>query len=108
MEFGLMTFTSLAVLSLAVIFSTSALADQDLATKNQCMACHALNKKVLGPAYQEIAKKYQGTPDAQAKLTESIRKGGAGKWGQIPMPAQPNLSEADAKALAIWVLSTAK
>ena len=65
-------------------------------------------QKVGGPAYQDVAKKYAGQADASAKVTESIRKGGTGKWGQIPMPAQPALSEADAKTLADWVLSGTK
>ena len=85
-----------------------AVANQQLATKNACLACHAADKKLVGPAYQEVAKKYAGQADAVAKVSESIRKGGAGKWGQVPMPAQPSLSEADAKALAEWILSGAK
>lgn len=79
-----------------------------LAQKNACMACHAVDKKLVGPAYQEIAKKYAGQADASAKLADSIRKGGSGKWGPVPMPAQPALSEADAKTLAAWVLAGAK
>ena len=85
-----------------------AVANQQLAQKNSCLACHAVDKKLVGPAYQDVAKKYAGQTEAVAKLTESIRKGGSGKWGQIPMPAQPNLSEADARTLAEWVLSGAK
>ena len=72
------------------------------------MACHAVDKKLVGPAYQDVAKKYAGQADASAPVTESVRKGGTGKWGRIPMPAQPALSEADAKTLADWVLSGAK
>ena len=83
-------------------------ASLDLATKNACTACHAVDKKLVGPAYQEVAKKYAGQKDAVAKVAESIRKGGSGKWGPVPMPAQANLSEADAKTLATWVLGGAK
>ena len=72
------------------------------------MACHAVDKKLVGPADQDVTKKYAGQADASAKVTESIRKGGTGKWGQIPMPAQPALNEDDAKTLADWVLSGAK
>ena len=79
-------------------------ADQALATKNNCMACHAVDKKLVGPAYRDVARKYAGT-SADA-LATSIRKGGAGKWGPIPMPAQPQLSEADAQKLAAWILNT--
>lgn len=83
-------------------------ASLELAQKNACTACHAVDKKLIGPAYQEVAKKYAGQKDAVATLVASIQKGGSGKWGQVPMPAQPNLSEADAKTLANWILAGAK
>ena len=88
--------------------SLPALANLDLDTKNACTACHAVDKKVLGPSCQDVAKKYAGQRDAVAQLSESIRKGGAGKWGAVPMPAQPALSEADLKTLATWVWGGAK
>jgi len=88
--------------------SLPAAANLALAQKNACTACHAVDKKVLGPAYQEVAKKYAGQKDAAAKLAASIKKGGMGQWGQIPMPAQPALSEADAKTLAEWIVGGAK
>jgi cytochrome c len=101
---------SVAILAAAVAAFTSvpAAANLALAQKNACTACHAVDKKLVGPAYQDVAKKYAGQKDAEAKLLESIRKGGAGKWGAIPMPAQPALSDADAKTLANWVLNGAK
>jgi cytochrome c len=101
---------SLAILAAAVAAFTSvpAAANLALAQKNACTACHAVDKKLVGPAYQEVAKKYAGQKDAEAKIVESIRKGGSGKWGAIPMPAQPGLSDADAKTLANWVLNGAK
>lgn len=83
-------------------------ADMQLAQKNACTACHAVDKKLVGPAFQDVAKKYEGQPDAVSKLADNIRKGGSGKWGAVPMPAQPALSEADAKTLAQWVLGGAK
>lgn len=92
----------------AMVCTVSAHANLALAQKNTCTACHAVDKKLLGPAYQDVAKKYAGQKDASAQLTESIRKGGSGKWGPVPMPAQPNLSEADSKTLADWVLAGAK
>ncbi len=101
------TLPLLAAIAMASL-SAPALANLALAQKNACVACHAVDKKLLGPAYQEVAKKYAGQKDAENTLAESIRKGGTGKWGQIPMPAQPNLSEADAKALARWILDGAK
>lgn len=83
-------------------------ANLQLAQKSACMACHTVDKKVVGPAYQDVAKKYAGQKDAVAQLTASIKKGGSGKWGPAPMPAQPNLSDDDAKLLATWILGGAK
>ncbi|MFZ2296520.1 MAG: c-type cytochrome [Polaromonas sp.] len=85
-----------------------AFADLDMAKKNNCMACHAVDKKVVGPAYQDVAKKYAGQKDAEAMLVKSIKAGGSGKWGPIPMPAQAALSDTDTKTLAAWVLAGAK
>jgi cytochrome c len=78
---------------------------KELAAKNACMGCHAVDRKLVGPAYKDVAAKYKGT-DA-TKLAASIKAGGSGKWGPIPMPAQGALSEADAKTLAEWVLAGA-
>jgi cytochrome c len=92
----------------AALFSSSAFANLELAQKNACTACHTVDKKLVGPAYQDVAKKYAGQKDASVALTASIQKGGAGKWGPVPMPAQPNLSEADAETLAAWILGLVK
>jgi cytochrome c len=92
----------------ASLLALPAHANLELAQKNACTACHAVDKKVVGPAYQDVAKKYAGQKDAAIALAASIQKGGSGKWGPVPMPAQPNLSEADAKTLANWILGTAK
>ncbi len=97
-----------AAFVLLAVASVPASANLALAQKNACVACHAVDKKLLGPAYQEVAKKYAGQKDAEAMLAASIKKGGMGKWGQIPMPAQPALSEADALTLAKWILGGAK
>ena len=88
--------------------SLPALANMDLAKKNACMACHAVDKKLVGPSYQDVAKKYTGQKDAAATLAKSIKAGGSGKWGAVPMPAQAALSEADASTLANWILAGAK
>ena len=85
--------------------SAPALADQALATAKNCMACHAVDKKLVGPAYKEVAAKYAGQKDAADKLAVKIMKGGAGVWGPVPMPANPQVTEADAKKLAAWVLT---
>lgn len=94
--------------SLALMAAAPAWANLALAQKNACMACHAVDKKLVGPSYQDVAKKYAGQKDAEADLAKNIKAGGSGKWGPVPMPAQPNLSEADAKTLAAWVLAGAK
>lgn len=92
----------------AVLVSAPAFANKELAIKNACMACHAVEKKLVGPSYQDVAKKYAVQNDAEASLIASIKKGGSGKWGPIPMPAQTALSDADIKTLAAWVLGGAK
>lgn len=89
-----------------VLLSTAlpALADAQLAKAKHCMACHNVDKKVVGPAYRAVAQKYAGQPEAAAQLALKIRKGGGGVWGAVPMPANPQVSEADALRLAQWVL----
>lgn len=93
---------------LLVAATVPAWASQELAQKNACLACHAMDKKMVGPAYQEIAKKYGGQKGAEEMLARSIKAGGSGKWGPVPMPAQPALSDADAKTLAGWILTSVK
>lgn len=96
------------LLASATLLSAPAYADKGLAQKSGCLACHATDKKLVGPAYQDVSKKYAGQKDAVATLTASIKKGGSGKWGAIPMPPQTALSDADAKTLAAWILGGAK
>ncbi len=100
-----MKVVSIAIV-LAAAVSTPAFANLALAQKNACMACHAVDKKLVGPAYQDVAKKYAGK--SADELAKSIKAGGSGKWGPVPMPAQAALSDADAKTLAAWILSGAK
>jgi len=78
----------------------------DLFKKQNCFACHAASSKLVGPSLVEIAAKYKSQTDSEAKLTEKVLKGGAGVWGAIPMPAQNQLSVADAQALVKWILTT--
>lgn len=96
------------VIAVAVLAASPVFASKELATKNACLACHAVDKKLVGPAYQDVSKKYAGQKDAEATLAQSIKAGGSGKWGPVPMPAQAALSDADARALAAWVLAGAK
>ena len=97
----------LCTLALLVASSTSlpAWADLALATAKNCMACHAIDKKLVGPAYKDVAAKYAGDKTAADKLATKIQKGGAGVWGPVPMPANTQVNDAEAKKLAAWVLS---
>jgi cytochrome c len=94
-----------AVAALVALVAAPAWAQQDLAQKKNCMACHAIDKKLVGPAYKDVAAKYAGQKDAADKLAQKVLKGGSGVWGPVPMPANPQVSEAEAKQLVQWVLS---
>jgi cytochrome c len=89
----------------AAFVSQAAMANADLAKAKNCMACHAVANKLVGPAYKDVAAKYAGQKDAEAKLVGKVIKGGSGVWGAIPMPANPQVSEADAKTLVKWILA---
>lgn len=91
--------------AVALLLASPAWADENLAKNKNCMACHALDKKLVGPSYKEVAAKYGGDKDAVEKLAVKIQKGGTGAWGAVPMPANPQVSDAEAKALAAWVMS---
>ena len=91
--------------TIASLASMPALANADLAKAKNCLACHAVDKKLIGPGYKDIAAKYAGQKDAADKLAQKIMKGGSGVWGAVPMPANPQVSDAEAKQLAAWVLS---
>ena len=97
-------FLTFAALALCAV-SAPSWADLALATSKNCMACHALDHKVVGPAYKDVAAKYAGDKNAVAKLTKKILNGGSGVWGAIPMPANAQVNEAEAKQLAAWVLT---
>jgi cytochrome c len=95
----------LAAMTLAAISASPALANQELATKKACMACHGIDNKIVGPAYKDVAKKYKGQKGIEAKLAEKIMKGGKGAWGEVAMPANPQVSAEEAKQLVTWILS---
>jgi cytochrome c len=99
---------SLIVLCVAIgtSFTIPAFANADLASKKNCLACHNVDKKVIGPSYKDVAAKYAGQKDAADKLAQKILKGGSGVWGAVPMPANPQVNEAEAKTLATWILGT--
>jgi cytochrome c len=106
MKIGFFTVVATALaLGQGGVHAADAAKAKELAAKNACLGCHAVDRKLVGPAYKDVAAKYKGT-DA-SKLAASIKAGGSGKWGPIPMPAQAALSEADAKTLAEWILAGA-
>jgi cytochrome c len=94
-----------AMFALLGVAANPAFAQLDLAQKKNCLACHAVDKKVLGPAYKDVAAKYAGQKDAVDKLAVKVMKGGSGVWGNIPMPENPQVSEAEAKQLVSWILT---
>jgi cytochrome c len=96
---------ALFALVAATTLAAPALADQALATAKNCMACHAVDKKLVGPSYKDVAAKYAGQKDAVDKLAVKIVKGGSGVWGPVPMPANAQVNEAEAKKLAAWVMT---
>ena len=96
----------LALATAAVSVTAPAMANADLAKKYNCTACHAADKKMVGPSYKDVAAKYKGQADAVAKLSAKVKAGGAGVWGQIPMPPNAAVPDADLKALVEWVLAT--
>jgi cytochrome c len=98
-------FMLVSVLTVSALASQAALANPDLAKAKNCMACHAVSTKLVGPAYKDVAAKYAGQKDAEAKLVAKVMKGGSGTWGAIPMPANPQVSDAEARTLVKWVLA---
>lgn len=94
------------LLATGLVASAPAFANKELATKSGCMACHAVDKKLVGPAYLDVAKKYK--PADEAKLVEKVMKGGSGVWGPIPMPPNVTVKPDDVKTLVKWVLAGAK
>jgi len=96
----------LMLVCMSIAFASgSAMANADLAKAKNCLTCHAVANKVVGPAFKDVAAKYAGQKDAEDKLTQKVLKGGSGSWGTIPMPANPQVSEAEARTLVKWVLS---
>ncbi|MBZ2209192.1 c-type cytochrome [Massilia soli] len=95
----------LVVLAMSALASSGAMASTDLAKAKNCMACHAVANKLVGPAFKDVAAKYAGQKDAEAKLTAKVLKGGSGTWGAVPMPANPQVSEAEAKTLVKWIMA---
>ena len=93
-----------------LVVASTAVADQleDMMKKNGCNACHSEDKKLIGPAYKDVAAKYKGDATAVAKLSEKVKKGGSGVWGQIPMPPNTQVSDADIKKMVELILALKK
>ena len=98
----------IAVLGVLAAGAVRADEGEDLLKKNGCTACHSIDKKLVGPPYLEVAAKYKGDAGAAAKLMEKVKKGGTGVWGQIPMPPNPQVSDADLKAMITYILALKK
>lgn len=94
-----------ALVAAGLAFAGQVSADEALAKSKNCLSCHTADKKLVGPAYKEVAAKYKGQGDAVAKLAAKIKTGGKGVWGEVPMPPN-NVSDDEAKKLAAWVLAT--
>jgi cytochrome c len=93
------------LIAMTAVAAAPAFAQADLAQKKNCMACHAIDKKLVGPSYKDVAAKYAGQKDAVDKLAQKVVKGGSGTWGAVPMPANPQVTEAEAKQLVGWILT---
>lgn len=101
-----MRFAAISAAALALAAAAPAQASEALAKKYNCTACHAVKgAKTVGPTYADVAKKYAGQKGIEAKLAEKVKKGGTGVWGQVPMPPNPTVPDADLQALVKWVLS---
>lgn len=102
---ALAAVAAMASAGVAQAAEAKAASPEDLMKKNACVACHAVDKKMVGPAYKDVAVKYRGQKDIEIKLVEKVKKGGVGAWGQIPMPPNPNVSDVDARTLVNWILT---
>ncbi len=90
---------------LMLITTQNVMADEALAKSKNCLACHSVDAKLIGPAYKDVAARYKGEEGAAEKLAEKLRSGGSGVWGKIPMPPNPVISDEDLKTLINWILS---
>jgi len=106
-------FAVFAAVGAAVVFGMSAASAfaapnaLAIARSNACMGCHAVNRKLVGPSFQQIASRYKGDPTAQDKLEQKVRDGGSGVWGAIPMPSHPSMSAGDIHTVVTWILAGA-
>lgn len=99
---------TLAAVALVASGAAAAQNAEDLLKKHACTACHAVDKKVVGPAYKDVAAKYKADAKAAAMLADKVKKGGAGVWGQVPMPPNPQVPDADVKTMVGYILALKK
>ena len=99
------TLLTMACFAAGFAVSAPAMADLQLATAKNCMACHSVDKKLVGPSFKDVAAKYAGQKDAAAKLEAKVIKGGSGVWGPVPMPANAQVNPDEAKKLVAWILT---
>jgi len=97
--------TSACLLLWAIGSASTVWASEELARQRQCLGCHAVERKLVGPALRDVAARYKGQPEAVARLSAKIQAGGAGSWGVVPMPANHKLTPQEAQRLAAWVLT---
>jgi len=101
-----MKFAPLVLAAAAgAVLALPAQASEELAKKYMCMTCHTVDKKLVGPSYKDVAAKYKADKTAEAKLYDKVKKGGTGVWGQIPMPPNEKVPDADVKAMVKWILA---
>jgi cytochrome c len=105
-----MKIAAAVILAAGVLASGAVRADagEDLLKKSGCTACHSIDKKLVGPAYKDVAAKYAGDAGAAAKLADKVKKGGSGVWGPVPMPPNPAVSEGDMKTMIAYILALKK
>ena len=96
---------ALIVGAAAAVAAIPSQASEELAKKHNCLACHAVGKKLVGPSYKDVAAKYRADKGAEAKMFDKVKKGGQGVWGPVPMPPNAAVPDADIKALVKWILS---
>jgi len=103
-----MKLITVTLIAAGTLLSAPAMANADLAKAKNCMACHLTDKKLVGPSYQEVAARYKGKAGAEADLARKIKAGGVGVWGQVPMPPNPQVTDAEIATLVKWILAGAK
>jgi len=103
-----MKLIATALIAAGMLTAAPAMASLDLAKKSNCMSCHTVDKKLVGPSYKDVAAKYAGKADAAKTLAAKVKAGGKGNWGEVPMPPNANVKDADIETLVKWVLAGAK